>query len=340
MPSSCGPCLRRGLVLLLLCSTTFADDALRLYEFRETHLGVPVDLRVYASDQPSANAASRAAYDRIDELNAIFSDYDGETEAMRLCQSAGPTNVSPELFFLLEKSIAISEQTGGAFDVTISPLIKQWRRARRLKQLPTAEQIAAAKKLIGYHHLKLNAADRTVEILLPGLQLDFGGIAKGYFAEETYNVLAAHGCPCSLVGIAGDIFAGDPPPDEPQGWKIGIAPLDQPDGPPSRYVALKRQCISTSGDAFQYVEIDGVRYSHIVHPHTGLGLTERSSVTVIAPHGWLADGYATAVCLVGAEQGMKLIGELEDADVLIVVRDKNEELREVESPMFRERLWK
>jgi thiamine biosynthesis lipoprotein ApbE len=199
-------------MFLLLCSTAVADDALRLYEFRETHLGVPVDLRVYASDQPSANAASRAAYDRIDQLNAIFSDYDAETEAMRLCRSTGPTKVSPELFFLLDKSIAISEQTGGAFDVTISPLIKQWRRARRMKQLPTAEQIAAAKKLIGYQHLKLNAADRTVEILLPGLQLDFGGIAKGYFAEEAYKVLAAHGCPRSLVAIAGDIFAGDPPP--------------------------------------------------------------------------------------------------------------------------------
>lgn len=334
------PCLRVGLVLFCLSATLSADDTPpQLHEFRETHFGVPVELRVYAEGEASANAASRAAYARVDELNALFSDYDADSEASRLSKANGPTKVSPELFFLLEKSLVISEQTDGAFDVTVSPLIKQWRRARRSKVLPTAEQIAAAKALIGYKHLKLDQAHQTVQILNPGLQLDFGGIAKCYMAEEACRVLKEKGCPRSLASIAGDIFAGDPPPDAP-GWKIGVAPLDKPDGPPSRYLSLKHMAVSTSGDAFQYVEINGVRYSHIVNPHTGLGLTQRSSVTIIAPHGWMADGYATAVCLLGPEKGMKLIGELKDTEALIAWRDEKEELRTVESAGFKQRVWR
>ncbi|MFO0918671.1 MAG: FAD:protein FMN transferase, partial [Planctomycetaceae bacterium] len=215
-----------GLTLGAVVSAV-ADEPLTLYEFRETHLAVPVDFRVYATTEASANAAAKAAYARIDQLNQIFSDYETGSEAMRLCQADGPIKVSPELFFLLDQSLTLSQETDGAFDVTIGPLIKQWRRARRQKMLPTPAQIAAARAVIGSQNLKLNAAAQTAEVLKPGMQLDFGGIAKGYVAEEAYQVLAAHGCPRSLVAVAGDIFAGETPPNTPA-WKIGIAPLDKP----------------------------------------------------------------------------------------------------------------
>ncbi len=325
-------------VLGTTCCAAFDEKPLRLWQFRETHLAVPVEFRVYAAEEASAKAAARTAYARIDELNGIFSDYDADSEAMRLCRSDRPVQVSPELFFVLKEASKLSQRTDGAFDVTVGPLVKQWRRARRKKELPAAEQIAAAKTLVGYAKLKLNAADRTVEILQPGVQLDFGGVAKGYIAEEAYKVLAASGCPRSLVGVAGDIFAGDPPPDA-AAWKIGVAPLDKPDGPPSRYLALKRQSASTSGDAFQFAEIDGVRYSHIVDPKTGIGLTERSSVTVIAPHGWQADALATAVCVLGRENGLALIGEFDDTDVLIATQTDRNEPETFESPGFAKRQW-
>ena len=182
-------------------------------------------------------------------------------------------------------------------------------------------------------HLKLDAEAETAQVLLPGLQFDFGGIAKGYIAEEAYKVLESKGCPRSLVSMAGDIFAGDPPPNA-AGWKVGIAPLERPDGEPSRYLSLKRQAVSTSGDAFQFVEIDGVRYSHIVDPKTGLGLTQRSSVTVVAPHGWMADGYATAVCLIGSEQGIKLLDQIDSTAGLIVTATNAGTLETLESAGF------
>jgi thiamine biosynthesis lipoprotein len=325
---------------LLLVPATPGDEPadLTLFRFQETHLAVPVEVRVYAPDAAVAKDASKAAYARIDELNRIFSDYDAESEAMRLCRSQHPVKVSPELFFVIKQSSALSRETDGAFDITVGPLVKQWRRARRRKELPSAEQITAARDLVGYRNLKLDENDGTVTVLKAGIQLDFGGIAKGYIAEEAFKVLEANGCPRSLVGVAGDIFAGDPPPDSP-GWKIGIAPLDQPDGPPSRYVVLKRQAVSTSGDAFQYAEIDGVRYSHIVDPKTGIGLTLRCSVTVIAPHGWQADAYGTSLCLLGPEKGLKWIEAKNASAALFVVRDQQDRLQTFESARFDAWRW-
>ena len=321
--------------------TVLGDDAkpLKLWQFRETHLAVPVDLRVYAAEEAVAKEASRAAYERIEELNLIFSDYDADSEAMRLCRSERPVRVSPELFLLLKRSVSLSRDTDGAFDVTIGPLIKQWRRARRKKELPKPEQIAAAKALVGYQHVNLFEPDRTAQMLQPGMHLDFGGVAKGYIAEEAYTVLEEKGCPCSLVAVAGDVFAGDAPPDAPA-WKIGVAPLEKPDGPPSRYLALKRQAVSTSGDAFQFVEIDGVRYSHIVDPRTGLGLTRRGSVTVIAPHGWQADALATTVCILGPEKGLKLIDDNKDIEALIVTATDGGPSVTRESSGFRDQQWR
>ena len=133
--------------------------------------------------------------------------------------------------------------------------------------------------------------------------------------------------------MAGDIVAGDPPP-EAEGWKVGIAPLDRPTGGSSRTLVLKKNAISTSGDAFQFVEIAGIRYSHIVDPQTGLGLTYRSSCTVIARDGSTADAMATAVSVLGAEKGLKLIEENDETDVLIVIAT-DQGTRVVESTKFR-----
>lgn len=325
-------------VLLASMSATRADD-LELFQFREVHLAVDVELRVYAAEEAAAKVAAEAAYARIDELNRIFSDYDAESEVSRLARSTEPTKVSPELWFLLTSSRQIYKQTDGSFDVTLGALIKQWRRARRQKELPTPAQIAEAKSQIGMLHLKFDCTQQTVQVLQPGLQFDFGGIAKGYIAEEAFKILEEKGCPRSLVGIAGDIFAGEPPPDA-KGWKIGIAPLDKPDGSPSRFLSLKRQAVSTSGDAFQFAEIDGVRYSHIVDPKTGLGLTERSSVTIVAPHGWIADGYATAVCLVGKDRGIKLLGKLEGTAGIVVTQTDDGRPQPTESAGFAELVWR
>ena len=148
------------------------------------------------------------------------------------------------------------------------------------------------------------------------MRLDLGGIAKGYAADEALRVLCTRGIDRALVDAGGDVVIGDPPPGR-IGWRIGIAPLEV-DGAPSRYLTLAQSAIATSGDAFQFVEIGGQRYSHIVDPRTGFGLNHRQSVTVRARDGITADSLATAVSVLGPEEGLQLIKATGGARALIV----------------------
>ncbi len=294
------------------------------FEFREPHLGTIVTLTLYAPNETAANESSRAAFARIEELNQILSDYNPDSEVMKLCRTAGTGQavpVSQDLFDVLARSVEISVATDGAFDVSISPVVKLWRSARRIRKLPSEKELADAKALVGYQNIILNEKQRTVELRKKGMLLDFGGIAKGYIAEQTRALLAARGLRRTLTAVAGDIAAGDAPPGQ-DGWRIGVAPLEKADGEPSRYLRLVNNSISTSGDAFQFVEIAGVRYSHIVDPKTALGLTRRSSVTIVAPQGSSADGLATAVSVLGPERGLKLIEKMKGMAALIVVADE------------------
>jgi thiamine biosynthesis lipoprotein len=153
-------------------------------------------------------------------------------------------------------------------------------------------------------------------LLKPEMRLDLGGIAKGYAVDKALAVLRRRGITRALVDAGGDIGLGDPPPGKP-GWGIGVAPLE-PGGPPGGFLWLSRRAIATSGDTQQYVVIDGVRYSHLVDPRTGLGLTDHSSVTVIAPDGITADGLASAVSVLGPRQGLRLVEETPGAAALVV----------------------
>jgi thiamine biosynthesis lipoprotein len=159
--------------------------------------------------------------------------------------------------------------------------------------------------VVGYRNIKLDAKKRTVQLVKEGMRLDLGGIGKGFAADEVQKVLREHGIERALVAAGGDITVSGPPPDA-DGWKVAIAPLE-PGAKPTEQLILKNAAVSTSGDAEQYVEIDGKRYSHIVDPKTGIGLTQRMSVTVVGPDGTTADSLTKVVCVLGPEKGMKLL---------------------------------
>jgi thiamine biosynthesis lipoprotein len=296
-----------------------AAPILNRYEFTQTEMGMPFRIILYAPDETTANAAVKAAWQRIHHLNGVMSDYDPQSELSRLSQTAGSgkaVHVSADLWRVLSFAQKLAIRSEGGFDVTVGPLVKLWRRARRGKELPSPERLAEARAAIGYQHLRMIDADRTVELLRPNMRLDLGGIAAGYAVDEALAVLRKHGVTSALVDASGDIGVSNAPPDA-AGWKIGIAPL-APDKPASRYLLLTNAAITTSGDAFQHVEFKGVRYSHIVDPHTGFGLINRSSVSVVARDCITADSYATAVSVLGPKRGLELIEETPAAAVLIV----------------------
>lgn len=311
-----------SLVLLFAVSVTTSqanDRTPERFEFTQPLMGMPFKLVLYASDEVSANAAARAAYARIRQLNGVMSDYEPESELMRLCRTAGTGQAIPvscDLLTVLSRAQALSEKTEGEFDVSVGPLVRLWRAARKSKMLPPAESIEAARQVVDYRNIILDEKAGTVELRRGGMQLDLGGIGAGFAVDEALKVLKQQGIKSALIDASGDIGVSDPPPGKP-GWRIGVAPLE-PDAEPSRYLLLRNAAVTTSGDAFQFIEIDGKRYSHIVDPKTGLGLTERSAVTVIARDCTTADSYTKGVMLLGPEKGLRLIEETPDAAAIIV----------------------
>jgi len=292
-------------------------------------MGVPFRLIVYATDEPAANKALDAAFKRIEELNDIYSDYDSDSELSRLSRSSGSGKavpVSSELLDILQISHKISQKTEGAFDITVGPAVRLWRRARRQKLFPDSERLKAARQAIGYQHMLIDPAERTVTLQRDQMRLDLGGIAKGYAADEALRVLRQHDIRSALIDASGDLLVGAPPPGKPH-WTIGVAALKSPEGEPTEFLKLANRAVATSGDAYQFVEIDGVRYSHIVNPRTGLGLTTPGSVTVVAPTATLADAWASAVSVMGPEQGLSVLSRQDNLSALVLTLQNGETRR-------------
>ncbi|HEX5103013.1 MAG TPA: FAD:protein FMN transferase [Pirellulaceae bacterium] len=323
-----------------------ANAKVQRFARSELHMGVEFEVVVYAADAEVAKMATGRAFVRVAALDKALSDYDLESELSRLSatstvadsRAAAPAGgfpavkLSDDLWTVLSFSQEVSEKSGGAFDMTVGPLTKLWRRARRQKALPEPELFNPAKAAVGYRFLQLDAMERTARLRKPNMRLDLGGIAKGFAADEALAEIKRLGIAQALVRASGDIAAGDPPPGE-AGWLVGIAPLD-PDEPPTRFVRLANMAVSTSGDSRQHLEIDGQRYSHIVDPRTGLGVLGKSSVTVIAARGIAADSLATAVSILGPDQGLDLVAKYKGAALLMVADDGKGNLREVASPSF------
>ncbi|MBC7528352.1 MAG: FAD:protein FMN transferase [Chthonomonadaceae bacterium] len=276
--------------------------SLARYTYTEYHMGVDVRIVVYAPNKLTAERACTAAFKRFAELDTIMSDYRLDSELMRLCSKAGgaPVRVSRDLFTVLQYAQKVAKQSDGAFDVTCGPVIALWRQSRKTHVLPLPEEIALARTRVGWRKMRLDARKRTVRLLVSGMKLDLGGIGKGYADDCAQKVLRHYGITCALVEAGGDIVVSNPPPHE-TGWKIGV--VNATTTPQTPLLFFANRAISTSGDTEQFVEIGGLRYSHLVDPRTGEALTDRIQVTVIAPNGLTSDSLSKVVSVLGREKG-------------------------------------
>jgi thiamine biosynthesis lipoprotein len=307
-----------------------ADPKPARHETEAKHMGTTFRVVLYAPDKAAADKAFAAAFEKVAELDKAMSDYNQQSELMRLCKAndaapGKPVKVSEDLFAVLQKAQEVSKLSDGAFDVTVGPVVQLWRTARRTQQLPDPKELADAKAKVGYRMVTLDPAARTVALKAAGMRLDLGGIAKGYAADAALAVIRERGISQALVAASGDVTVGDPPPGA-DGWVVEIAPIGK--GLPARSVKLANASVSTSGDLFQFVEIGGVRYSHVLDPKTGLGLTGRRSATVIAPKGVLADSLTKAAAVLPAEKALAVIDGVEGAAAYIVVKE-TEDAKEV-----------
>ncbi len=282
-----------------LAAGLLAAVTLQPYEAVEPHMGTLFSIKLYAANEQQAKNAFRAAFARIAELDATLSDYRGDSELSRATKSPPPVAVSNDLYTVLAKGQWLAEQTDGAFDVTVGSLTHLWRRSRRARVLPDDAVLQDALRRSGYQKMHLDPSAHSVCFDVRDMQLDVGGIAKGYAADQALAVLSQAGIKSALVAASGDLAFSDAPPAE-KGWRIAIDALRQP-------LLLANAAVSTSGSTEQNFVASGVRYSHILDPKTGLGLTSDLTTTVVARRGIDADGMATALNVLGPKRGLAFI---------------------------------
>ena len=312
--------LRFALALMLCFSFGFATPAfgqsaeLNRYEYKARHMGIVARVVVYAEAEADALAGARAAFSRIEALEAVFSNYRVDSEVALLARAPTGTRVgvSADLLRVMLRSDMLWRESGGAFDVTVGSLSQLWREAISRGELPDTVAIARARASTGWRHVALDAAAQTVTIRRPGIVMDFGAIAKGFAADEALRVLRGRGLSRALVELGGDIVVGNPPPGE-DGWVIDGAEFGG-----AKQLVVANAGVSTSGDSQQHVVVDGIRYSHIVDPRTGVGLTNGVTVTLVARDGLTSDGLSTTVSVMGEAAGRALAERVfPDAEVFV-----------------------
>jgi FAD:protein FMN transferase len=251
------------------------------YQASEPHMGSIVSITLYAESSEDAQRAFVAAFARIEELDRILSDYDPQSELSRACDLDKP--LGPDLLAVIGHAQKLAVETQGAFDITVGPLTRLWRESRRTKQLPSPAKITEALNRSGY--TKLSLENGRLRCAVPGMQLDAGGIAKGYAADEALAAIRKVGVTRALVAVSGDIVCGDAPPGKP-GWKVHVQ---------DQTLTITNSAVSTSGDEFQHVDFGGVRYSHIIDPRNGMALRDSRPIAIIGTKGIETDSLATAM---------------------------------------------
>lgn len=291
-----------SVIALLVASLPAAEERFR---FERPLMGTRFIVTCYAGDRETAAKAANAAFQVAEEVNATASDYlpASELSALSSKPTGQPISLSPLLYGLLDHSRRIAEATDGAFDPTLGPLTKLWRESRESHRLPDPEKRQAALARVGRQHFTLDPTSRAITLHRDGMAFDLGAVAKGYAADRMLDSLAGNGIRKAIIVAGGDIRLGDPPPDR-DGWRVALKTFDP--ARPDEAITLSNAAVSTSGDLYQSVEIDGIRYSHILDPRTGLGLTRRIAAIAIADDAKLSDALSTAACVIGMDASEKL----------------------------------
>jgi thiamine biosynthesis lipoprotein len=291
-------------IAFFTCLTARSQELIK-FSFERELMGTRFTIVCYANDEDAVEKAAKSAIEIGEKINQVASDYLPESELSLLSKKpeGKPVMLSAEILELLEQSLQVAKLTNGGFDPTLAPLSRLWRDSRKSGKLPDPEKLKAARASVGWQQVSLDPEQRSITLMRVGMAFDLGGIAKGYAADLMLASLAAAGLPQSMIVAGGDVRLGDPPPGR-DGWNVAVQTFDL--NQRDEILVLANAAVSTSGDLYQSVEIDGVKYSHILDPATGLGLTRRIAATVVADRAALSDPLATAACVMGADADIAL----------------------------------
>lgn len=276
-------------------------------------------LTVVAETAEEGHGYIEMAISEIERIEVLLTTYNDNSQTQQINKHAGiaPVAVDREVYELIERSIAISRITQGAFDISFGGIDKSlWNFDRSMTALPSAKDAKKSIHLINYRNIILNAEEGTVFLKKEGMRIGFGGIGKGYAAEMAKRLLLQNNVKAGIINASGDLTAwGLQPGGEP--WRIGISDPDKPDNVFS-YLNVSGKAVATSGNYEKYIMIGGKRYSHTIDPKTGLPIHGIKSVTVIADNAEFADAMATPIAVMGIQAGLTMVNQIPGLHCIII----------------------
>ncbi len=272
-----------------------------------TLMGSRFEVTVVDQDSAAANKHIDMAVTEIERIENLISEWRPHTQVSEVNRNAGikPVKVDREVFELTQRAIFFSEQSDGAFDISIAAMDKIWRFDGTMDSIPSAAEILRSVEKVDYRAIQLDSVNQTIYLKKKGMKIGFGSIGKGYAADRGRTLLMENDVPAGLVNASGDISAwGKQANGKP--WRIGVYNPFRP-GRMAKVLKIGNSAMVTSGSYEKYVEFDGMRYSHIINPKTGYPSTGLVSVTVYGPSAEFANGLSTTIMVLGREQGEKLL---------------------------------
>jgi thiamine biosynthesis lipoprotein len=293
-------------LVLFTAPVSAAQDS--LYHDSRPAMGTTVDILLWAPNSQRASELFETAFAEIDYVDATLSNYKANSEVSRLNATAAreAVTVDPEVFGLLKRALEYSRLTGGAFDITVGPLVKAWGFFGGTGRLPPSRTLARARSQSGWSLLVLDPEDRTVRFRREGVELDLGAIGKGWALDRAAGALRRFGVSAALLGVGESSYYAIGAPPGLNGWQVNVTdPADT-----NRVLAtvlLRDGSLSTSGATQQFFEIDGRRYSHIIDPRTGSPVEGMEQVTVTAVEATDSDALSTALFVLGPDSASALL---------------------------------
>jgi len=290
-------------------------------------MGTFANIIAVADSPRTANQSINAAINELNRIDSMMSSYDPDSQLSQINKNAfkEPVFLGPELSEVLSAAVAYSEKTGGAFDITVGPVIDLWRQAEKAKKNPSKKQLEAARSKVGYKKLQFGRFDSTLKFGVEGMRLDLGGIAKGYAIDLAVKAMQDSGALGGMVDVGGDIRCFGSPPKSRDNWLVGLQDPAVENGL-LLVLKLNDMAVATSGNYQRFVVVEGQKHSHILDPQTSSSADKFTSVTIIAPKAIDADAFATSVSVMGAEKGLPLIESTPDTEAVVIPAENKKEL--------------
>lgn len=308
-----------GLMTLLAAGTASAQEAGHA-RFEGMAMGSELQIEVFGADQATCDRAVKEAREEIDRLERIMTDWKQESPLMDVNRAAGkkPVAVPPELLFIVERSLKMSELTEGTFDITFAAAGRLWNWRDPNPRVPTPEEVKAALADVGWKGVAVDEKAGTIHLTRTGMRIGLGGIGPGYAGDLAMDKIRKLGIRDACVNVSGDVLVIGKKNGQP--WNVGVT-HPRKKGESIAVLPVSNAAVSTSGDYERYFEKDGKRYCHIIDPRTGYPADLCQSVTIVAPNLAFADALAKGVFVLGPEKGMRLVEKLEGVHALVVAAD-------------------